>query len=93
MMRGPKSIPGGSRSRRTRTVIRGYNELSASEALYGFVAWLSCQDGTLKIGRSHECGNLATKVKTFCTTNSLVDPRVHWEKRLIHPSNTEVKKC
>ena len=61
-------------------------ELSPSEAVYGFVAWLSGREEVTKMGSKNDCANLADKIQLFCETNNLTDPKDHWEKNLIHPS-------
>ncbi len=59
--------------------------LSASEALYGFMGWLTTRQETIKVGASHECGPVADVVKEFCAANYLAEPRDGWEKLCVHP--------
>jgi len=61
-------------------------KLSASEALYGFAAWLSCRDKKIAIGASCNAAPLADLVKEFCEANELDEPANGWEKNLTHPS-------
>ena len=61
-------------------------ELSASEALYGFAAWLTCRDESIAAGAKHDAAVWAGKVADFCETNNLSEPKDGWEKNLIHPS-------
>ena len=69
----------------TKFKVTELNELSGSEAVYGFCAWLTTQkDRTIMSGK-HDCSNIADKIKLFCETNNLTDPKDHWEKNLIHP--------
>jgi deoxyinosine 3'endonuclease (endonuclease V) len=61
-------------------------EMNASEAVYGFAAWLSCRPQTVKFGSRCNCAPLAELVKQFCDTNKLKEPRKNWQKRLTHPT-------
>ena len=54
------------------------NELSASEALYGFCAWLTTQKVKTVMSSSDECSVVCDRIKTFCKVNNLTDPREHW---------------
>ena len=60
-------------------------ELTASEALYGFVGWLTTRMETTKMGAEHDAAGIADLVKTFCDANDLSDPGEGWEQRLVHP--------
>jgi len=62
------------------------DKLTASEAVFGFAAWLSSSQDSITIGRGHVCDSLAEKVKVFCDENKLEFPRDGWEANLIHPS-------
>jgi hypothetical protein len=62
-------------------------EMSASEALYGFVGWLTTRDEELSVGSRHDAAPWAEAVSTFCKTNELKEPRNGWEKLLKHPEN------
>ena len=59
--------------------------LSPSEALFGFCAWLSTQDGTLKIGATHDAAPLPGLVAAFCMHNNLAPPEPDWYTRLNAP--------
>jgi len=62
------------------------DNLTASEAIYGFCGWLTGQKETTKMGASNDCGNIAEKVDKFCKENKLKEPRKTWDKNLKHPS-------
>ena len=49
--------------------------LTASEAVYGFAAWLSTRDKEITIGRTHECSTLAELCGKFVKANGLAAPR------------------
>lgn len=61
------------------------SELTASEALYGFVGWLSGQDEVHIISAKHDCAIWAELINTFCIMNNLSEPEGRWDKKLIHP--------
>lgn len=65
--------------------IFGWGELSASEAVYGFAAWLLTRDRGIKIGKDCPMGELADLINDFCEANDLRDPRPGWNERLICP--------
>ncbi len=62
------------------------DKLTASEAIYGFVGWLTTQPGVIKMGASENCVPVADAIKAFCEENGLAEPRDGWENNLIHPS-------
>lgn len=59
--------------------------LSASEAVYGFAAWLTTRDKETIMSAHHAAGDIAKLCSLFCKTNGLADPRRHWENALTHP--------
>lgn len=58
---------------------------SASEALFGFMGWLTTRYETLLIGSTHECSPVPELIDQFTKTNQLDDPRDGWENHLEHP--------
>lgn len=62
-------------------------EMNASEAVYGFAAWLTCRKEKTTFSSKHNCAPIAELVKLFCETNKLKEPRKNWQKRLTHPNN------
>ena len=67
------------------TVLVGLDELTASEALYGFVGWLTTQPVIIKMGASENCTSVIDAVAAFCKENGLTEPRDGWYKNLAHP--------
>jgi len=65
---------------------RVMSKLSASEAVYGFVGWLTTRDTPVTMSRSDDCAGMATLIAEFCEANSLEDPCGDWHLALIHPS-------
>lgn len=63
------------------------NQLSASEALYGFIGWLTTRKASITLSETHNAVEAADLVKKFCSVNQLEDPRDNWPSRLIHPKS------
>lgn len=61
-------------------------QLSASEAVYGFAAWLSYRKEPVIFSSHNNCAIIADLVDEFCKTNNLKNPRNDWQNNLIHPS-------
>ena len=61
--------------------------LSASEALFGFMAWLTTRDKESgPYGASNAtCGEAAELISEFCDVNKLKEPVDGWEEYLTHP--------
>ena len=59
--------------------------LSGSEALYGFVAWLTAREELTVMSMRHDAAIIVDLIAEFCKTNNLPDPRDGWEKDLVHP--------
>jgi hypothetical protein len=64
-------------------------QLSASEAVYGFAAWLTTRYEPVTLSARHDAGIVARLVSEFCKVNNLPEPRDHWEENLTHPSDGE----
>jgi hypothetical protein len=73
--------------------------LSASEALFGFMGWLTTRDAEVTFSEHHDAGVAVDLVSEFCKVNNLKDPSSGWDKNLTHPTkiiggNTPVpEKC
>lgn len=61
------------------------DNLSASEALYGFCGWLTSLKEKTIMSSSGDCAEIVEKIQEFIQTNSLQPPREGWDKKLIHP--------
>ena len=59
--------------------------LTSSEALYGFVSWLSVRDETVKIGAKEDGSILPSLLEKFERANKLPQVREGWADNLIHP--------
>ena len=66
--------------------IRGLRaKMSASEALFGFMAWLTARKEVVTFSEIHDAAPAADLVARFIETNNLSEPRDGWAKKLIHP--------
>lgn len=65
--------------------------LSPSEAIFGFVGWLTTRPEVLEVGASKNADQLALLIQKFCEENNLKCPREHWEKSLLHPVEPKAK--
>ena len=70
-----------------RTVIDAAvgNQLSGSEAIYGFCGWLTMGPKQVVMSASDDAGVVADLIKQFCDKNKLDEPREDWTKNLTHP--------
>jgi len=68
------------------------DSLSASEALYGFCAWLSGREGTLSVGAFHPLCALATLAGEFWYANNFAPTREGWDKRVRYPTDDTTPK-
>lgn len=62
-------------------------ELTASEALYGFCGWLTTREEVTKMGHNEDCVPVADRIKEFCESNRLSDPRGDFGGRIVHPGH------
>jgi len=63
------------------------DKLSASEALFGFAAWLTSLEMPVTFSSHHEAGTAAQLVGEFCKANNLAEPRDFWHLNLVHPTS------
>lgn len=62
------------------------DKLSASEAIYGFVSWMTTRDEKLSIGADSDCAPFPSLIEEFCEANKLSPVGEDWPMNLIHPS-------
>lgn len=60
-------------------------KLSASEALFGFAAWLTSREKPVTLSAHHDAGIAAALAAEFCEINHLEEPRENWTDFLIMP--------
>ncbi len=59
--------------------------LSASEAVYGLLGWLTCRDEPVTFSAKHNACIAADLAAKFCKANNLSEPKGDWSTHLIHP--------
>lgn len=59
--------------------------LTASEAVFAFIAWLTTSDEAVTLGRSNDCAPLPPLIDQWCTANGLAEPREDFHRRIVHP--------
>jgi len=64
---------------------RKIKNLSSSEAVYGFVAWLTTRSENVSMGAGNDCAPIADLVKEFCEVNDLPEVREKYYEALVHP--------
>jgi len=71
------------------------DSLSASEALYGFMGWLTTRDEVTLLHSQSNASKAAELVTEFCEANGLKEPRGGWSQDLVHPERrtTAVSKA
>ena len=61
------------------------DKLTASEALFGFCAWLTTREEKTIMSASDDAAPMPMLIRKFCDTNILEEPRIDWHNNLIHP--------
>jgi hypothetical protein len=64
---------------------RNSRNLSSSEALYGFIGWLTSREEPVTLSCNDGATNIADLVAVFCACNGLSDPVIGWQKFLRFP--------
>jgi len=70
-------------------------QLSGSEAVFGFVAWLTTADEFERVtinpsfGPTQDAAPWVELVRRFCDTNHLNEPREMWAELLTHPERVQ----
>ena len=71
-------------------------QMSASEALYGFCAWLTTRKNPVTMSASHDASTVAGLVSRFCEVNDFerryMEPRENWIERLVMPKECKPDK-
>lgn len=62
------------------------DKLSASEALFGFMGWLTSLETPVTFSGHHEASIGAQLVDEYCKANNLAEPREGWHLNLVQPS-------
>jgi len=69
-----------------------HDKLTASEAVFGFCAWLTTRKEVTIMSDTADASPIVELIKKFCDTNKLEEPRSDWHKTLIHPKEKVVKR-
>ena len=77
----------GTRREIERQLERSTFELSGSEAVYGFAAWLTTRREPITMSAAHDSSDPAVLVDRFCMANELQTPRSGWNRKLRHPKS------
>lgn len=72
----------------SQTIFSGMPKISASEAVYGFAAWLACRNDSVTLGAHHDAGRAADLVKEWLDANRLPEPRQMFPRNIRHPRNS-----
>ena len=64
--------------------------LNPTEAIYGFVGWLTCREEETLMGASHDCTPIVGLIEKFCKNNNLPNVSKDWPNNLIHDESGEV---
>lgn len=62
------------------------SKLNASEAIYGFVGWMTCREENLAIGANSDASPFPPLIDEFCKANDLDPVTLAWPSHLIHPN-------
>ena len=64
----------------------GKANLSASEAIYGFCAWLTTRKEKTVMSSSDDAAPICDLIKQYCEENKLKEPCENWATNLVRPS-------
>jgi hypothetical protein len=62
------------------------NELTASEAVYGLLGWLTSRNERVVLSGRDDASIAVDLAKSFCEANNLGEPREGWHHLLTHPA-------
>ncbi len=71
----------------TKFQVKELKEMTGSEAVFGFCAWLTTRKEKTVMSSKNNCAKIADLIKEFCEVNKLNDPRDEWTNFLTHPNN------
>ncbi len=83
---GNVSIALHSYCKNTKFDVTELKEMTASEAIFGFSAWLTSRKEKIVLSSRHNASPIAELIREFCEVNKLNDPRGNWTDYLTHPS-------
>src|SRR3972149_6674436 len=59
-------------------IVAKRDNLSASEALYAFCAWLTSRKEVVTLSDNHDAGAIVELIAVFCKVNDLTEPHDGW---------------
>ena len=59
---------------------RKSNEMTASEAVYGFVSWLTTREKPITLSSKNDCSEISSLINEFIEAQNLESPRDGWEE-------------
>ena len=65
------------------------DKLNASEALYGFMAWLTTREDQVTLSRHNDSATAADLVSKFCELNDFEPAREGWQDLIKTPGLSE----
>ena len=76
----------------TKFEVEELSEMTGSEAIFGFCAWLTTRDGQTIMSAKDDCGKITELIDEFCNANKLTTPRDNWTDFLKHPNKELITK-
>lgn len=61
------------------------NKITATDALYGFCAWLTTREKSVTFSSKHNAGTIADLINTFIKANNLPDPSKKYPNNFVMP--------
>jgi len=65
--------------------VNNVDKMTASEALFGFMGWLTTRKKAVTFSGHHDASKAAEMVGEFCRVNNLAEPDDRWADNLVHP--------
>lgn len=67
-------------------------QLTPSEAVYGFAGWLTCRKEKTVMSACDDAAPIAELVEQFCDANNLSEISENWPNNLIHPLDCKERR-
>ena len=81
------SVALSAHCKNTKFEVSDIKEMTGSEAIFGFCAWLTTRKEKTIMSSKHNCAKIADLIKEFCEVNKLPDPGDEWTDYLTHPKS------
>ena len=63
--------------------------MNATEAIYGFAAWLTCHPEAITVGATHDAAIVAERCDEWCKANGLPEVTPEYPDNIKHPLPSE----